>query len=957
MNIENSENESSQSENTGNPFNFSQNGEGQNNNNNFLNINNNNSINNINNTGGFIEMVTEKDPDPDEETNEVTEADRQLARRLIEAGRVPNNNLLIPETGNTEETEVQGNAGYNPIDDETEVQGDAGHNPESQEGSTKNFRPKKITRAEKYVQGNTLIHNQNGQSGRATRSGAKTVLKWSALDHRLGRACRIAACTVEEVQGNNSMPSPYAPTVGSSVEGADPSLYLKVTWQSIAHLFSYYMDGTEENVNKVKGQTNNKKEEIEEEEDIMEEDISEGEGDIAKEEEGIAEEDLEDGEEELNTNRSTKDKNTSNRNEWPAMPKFTKGKVVYIPIAFLHALAAKQNPWPELTSMRNAPRDDLKNEPLNFNAKNVKLFTAADKSGANASFTRVTGYNRLWVALRDGLGRLIFCLHDSSWSWHHYTEANRLKIAWRFALGAITPPSGAGGGKPPRYQVVPVGELKIKITAEGEERWRHRTGGAQALFTAFIAEINKKKKTNVDDGTVSLYTGDGVPLGYRLLSEDPFGLYRTYISFEGYNSYMNFLLLGAVTQDKEVETYKSRRKIIDTRALPTRLEKTQEEKERIEKGNQDPKDKISPLDRTRINQNSMKAKDKADMDVIRRNGRDAIKRGDTRAKVEEKSSRDIQTLAIINVNARKIELAKGRRQFETKDQGDVMASSAPDWLHLSAYSWGGLADVQPDATVGKEGSSQIHPNFVLGTSETNSAMTRGNEDSNLLLHFTPHREKYFLINKRIRRWEKAWQDLIEHEGELLNAAGENGRAYGGQLTIVRHPFRKISKTESTAIVPESDQNKGASSIEMQESDDKQPGPQDNGNEQKPSLKIPAKTGTKMYASFLHDVAHEPAANKPGVIQWAPESTQLDKTLQRAAKEFRWICYQFDYDLHINAVSKILRRRDGFKGSTRFYPFRRMLYHKIEHDLDAKLWKDMLNEALTTTWTLENKTTR
>ncbi|UKZ64215.1 uncharacterized protein TrAtP1_005436 [Trichoderma atroviride] len=884
-----------------------------------MNIENNNVFNNNNNnnnTGGFMEMVFEKEPEPDEGTQGVTEADHRLAQRLTEAGRVPNNNLLIPETGNTEETEVQGNAGYNPapgIDDEMEVQGDAGHNSENQE------RTKKMTRAEKYVQGNTLIHNQNGQSGRATRSGAKTVLKWSALDQRLSKACRIAACTVEEVQGNNSMPSPYAPTV-SSVEGADPSLYLKVTWQSIAHLFSYYMDGTEENVNKVKGQTNSEKEEINEEDDDMEEDI-------AKEEEGIAEEDLEDREEELETNRSTKDKNTSNRNEWPAMPKFTKGKVVYIPIAFLHALAAKQNPWPELTS----------------------------------------GYNRLWVALRDGLGRLIFCLHDSSWSWHHYTEANRLKIAWRFALGAITPPSGAGGGKPPRYQVVPVGELKIKITAEGEERWRHRTGGAQALFTTFIDEINKKKKTNVDDGKVSLHTEDGIPTGYRLLSEDPFGLYRTYISVEGYNSYMNFLLLGAVTQDKEVETYRSRRKIIDTRALPKRLEKTQEEKERIEKENQDPKDKISPLDRTRINQNSMKAKDKADMDVIRRNGRDAIKRGDTRAKVEEKSSRDIQTLTIINVNARKIELAKGRRQFETKDQGDVMASSAPDtarklldwqwidpksriigrvrttkrqtdyhpnemfnglyiaeWLHLSAYSWGGLADVQPDATVGKEGSSQIHPNFVLGTSETNSAMTR---------------------------WEKAWQDLIEHEGELLNAAGENGKAYGGQLTIVRHPFRKISKKESTAIVSESDENKGASSTGMQGLDVEQPGPQNNGNEQKPNLKIPAKTGTKVYASFLHDVAHEPAANKPGIIQWAPESTQLDKTLQRAAKEFRWICYQFDYDLHINAVSKILRRRDGFKGSTRFYPFRRMLYHKIEHDLDAKLWKDMLNEALTTTWTL------
>lgn len=170
------------------------------------------------------------------------------------------------------------------------------------------------------------------------------------------------------------------------------------------------------------------------------------------------------------------------------------------------------------SSMRNAPRDNLKNEPLKFDAKNVKLFTAADNSGLNASFTRTTGSNRLWVALRDGLGRLILCLHDSSWSWHRYQEANRLKIAWRLALGAITPPTGAGGGKPPRYQVVPVGELKIKITAEGEERWRHRDGGAQALFTTFIAEINKKKKTNVDDGKVSLYTGNGIPSGYRLVS-------------------------------------------------------------------------------------------------------------------------------------------------------------------------------------------------------------------------------------------------------------------------------------------------------------------------------------------------------------------------------------------------------------------------------------------------------
>jgi hypothetical protein len=64
------------------------------------------------NTGSFMEMVTEKDPDPVEnEADEVTEADRQLARNLIRAGQVPNNNLSIPETSD-DEMEVQDNVGH-----------------------------------------------------------------------------------------------------------------------------------------------------------------------------------------------------------------------------------------------------------------------------------------------------------------------------------------------------------------------------------------------------------------------------------------------------------------------------------------------------------------------------------------------------------------------------------------------------------------------------------------------------------------------------------------------------------------------------------------------------------------------------------------------------------------------------------------------------------------------------
>lgn len=202
-------------------------------------------------------------------------------------------------------------------------------------------------------------------------------------------------------------------------------------------------------------------------------------------------------------------------------------------------------------------------------------------------------------------------------------------------------------------------------------------------------------------------------------------------------------------------------------------------------------------------------------------------------------------------------------------------------------------------------------------------------------------------NKRLCRWEKAWQDLIAHEGDLLTAAGGDGGSYGGQLTIIRHPFRNISPPKE---ISEPDQNKGACSTEIQGPTNlktiKSPGPHDDGDKykQKPKPRIPLKTGTTVFASFPHDVAYAPSKENPDIIRWAPRSTVLDKELQRVAKEFRWVCYQFDYDLHINAPSKILMR-NGFRGRAQFHPFRRMLYHKIERDLDAKVWKVMLNEAL------------
>lgn len=223
-----------------------------------------------------------------------------------------------------------------------------GASQNSDSGSDKK-PPPKMTNEMKNLQNNLVMKER-------TRSSAKGVLNWSVNDN-LSKTCRIAACTVQRIQGGDPMPSPFAPTVVSTAEKTDPSLYLKVTWQSIAHLFSYYMDGTEQNVKKVLhetkqnvkkfvGEINSNKDEIEEEEE--EEEAILVVADIAEEKKGIAEEDLENGGEVLEiTDRSTEI--TSNRNRWPTMPKFTKGKIVYIPIAFLHALAKKEkHPWLKL---------------------------------------------------------------------------------------------------------------------------------------------------------------------------------------------------------------------------------------------------------------------------------------------------------------------------------------------------------------------------------------------------------------------------------------------------------------------------------------------------------------------------------------------------------------------------------------------------------------------------------
>ncbi|KAK6519148.1 hypothetical protein TWF281_003837 [Arthrobotrys megalospora] len=114
------------------------------------------------------------------------------------------------------------------------------------------------------------------------------------------------------------------------------------------------------------------------------------------------------------------------------------------------------------------------------------------------------------------------------------------------------------------------------------------------------------------------------------------------------------------------------------------------------------------------------------------------------------------------LSSKKISDAKGTRKGQ-KSQKDVMGFSASQWLHLCAYSWGGLLDDEQINYNSQEGlrSSQAPENLILGTSEANSCMTR---------------------------YESSWQSLFSDEAHLAETRKGGGIVnIRGFLNVQRNP--------------------------------------------------------------------------------------------------------------------------------------------------------------------------
>ncbi|KAG4283254.1 hypothetical protein FPRO06_09927 [Fusarium proliferatum] len=164
----------------------------------------------------------------------------------------------------------------------------------------------------------------------------------------------------------------------------------------------------------------------------------------------------------------------------------------------------------------------------------------------------------------------------------------------------------------------------------------------------------------------------------------------------------------------------------------------------------------------------------------------STKEGEKEAEKAEPKKGMTRSIHVNPINAQKVIRAGGSRKGQ-KDQKAVMGFSASyfadkvlgwswrpgpkatlkdrqmsnglyiaEWLHLSAYSWGGI-EQGTDAAAQK--SSQIKKNLVFGTSEANSCMTR---------------------------YEKAWQQLFKDEKLLRDRLADEQVKEGMAIDIEKY---------------------------------------------------------------------------------------------------------------------------------------------------------------------------
>ncbi|KAK3314081.1 hypothetical protein B0H66DRAFT_482762 [Apodospora peruviana] len=216
-----------------------------------------------------------------------------------------------------------------------------------------------------------------------------------------------------------------------------------------------------------------------------------------------------------------------------------------------------------------------------------------------------------------------------------------------------------------------------------------------------------------------------------------------------------------------------------------------------------------------------------------------------------------------------------------------------EWLHLSAFSWGGF---MPTGAKSGFSTSQNLENLIFGTSETNSLMTR---------------------------YEMAWQDFYRKEQKIhekiAKARNEDPKSLQGRLRIHCNNFSEPIRCDVNAgdkyrftdfTIDQALVNKTALLAE------------ENFQSQNPT------TMRALYATR--------SDNSRTVNQDSRTPFTTEKEMLYLAHDFPAVVYSVEYAIENEFDSVLLDSKAC--ASFSFYPFHRSLYHQAEAVLDALVWK-------------------
>ncbi|KAF5555560.1 hypothetical protein FMEXI_1462 [Fusarium mexicanum] len=327
--------------------------------------------------------------------------------------------------------------------------------------------------------------------------------------------------------------------------------------------------------------------------------------------------------------------------------------------------------------------------------------------------------------------------------------------------------------------------------------------------------------------------------------------------------------------------------------------------------------KLTEEDTKPIETKSKATKDKeAEAELKAEKEKEAEAKSTATKKKEVEIKKDMTRSMHVNpINAQKVLKAAGSRKKQV-DQKRIMGFSASyfaeevlkwswrlhtknerqmsnglyiaEWLHLSAYSWGGI---KPGTDASAQKSSQTKENLVFGTSEANSCMTR---------------------------YEKAWQQLFKDE-KILRDSLEDDQAEQAKTSMLRVEIDKYGTGEDKRTYLQ-----GELSVVC-------------NTKHGPYLFDEYDEETDRYAWKERDPIEEDstlaklAAEFPFIaynIRYEIRLMGQSKILAPLGKS-RGIMTGTDYEpptiLHMKAM---------------FYPFSRRFYHRSEHLLDSALYQHM-----------------